>query len=318
MKSAVLLALCAAILLINGAASFGLWAWDARHAKVDPKSKSMMVDFMAHAIKDKYPNLDIGDWAVSVVHAKDGDPEYSVDIANKAGGWDCTDETVKIPLGTKPEHSSDGSLVIIDTTKNPHRETDLYQAVYDPQTRRIVSAQQGYSLNYGANGPSGANAAGFATSHGLLTCDMFLHGRIETTMIWESSAADSNAAPRYPALANHLTPDTEISGFASGTWMRLNPKVRVNKIKGLKKWERIVARGLQTHGMVLRDTGGTFTIDGQNSINRGNTPWTRCGFHGNSIAFSANFPWHKMEVLRPPSEPANPVAANPAKCIRSR
>jgi len=310
MKAAsAFVALAIASLLVLSVAADKLWAWDAKHARLDPQNKRLSKAFATQVIQH-FPNLNIGKWAVPVVMAHEGDPMYSVSI--KKGGWNCLDEQIRIPIGTKQEQSSDASLVIIDTVTG--REHDLYQAVYDPQTRRIVSAQQGYSLNHGANGPSGANAAGFATSHGLITCDMFLKGKITTTMIWETTFADPKAKPRYPANVNYLTPEKVIKGFASGIWLRLDPHVNVKKIKGLKKWERIVAVGLQTHGMILRDTGGTFCISGRSNVNGGAAPWSKCGFNGDSVGFSKNFPWKRMQVLQPPKPPTNPVDPQPAKC----
>jgi len=163
---------CAAIFIISilfGNAAAGLWAWNAKAARLDPNSKNLIAKF-APEVKSHLPNLNVGQWSVPVVEAHEGDPMYHVSTQHS----NCLDDKIRIPIGTKPEQSSDGSLVIIDTVTG--REHNMFRTKYDSQTRRITSAEQGYSLNHGANGPAGANAAGFAMSQGLITCDMFLKG----------------------------------------------------------------------------------------------------------------------------------------------
>jgi len=269
------------------------WVWDAQHASVDPRSKSLISTFLNRNLVN--PNIAMYDFGVATATGHAQDQPYSVPLVD--GG--LLDDAIHIPLGTKPAQGSDGYLAVLDTVTG--REHDFWVAKYDPYTRRIVSANSGVS--FPANAPNvgvipdgwGSNAANLPLGSSALRAEEIIAGQITHTMQF-SVPLISDGPPRYPAIHTDGR-ESDSSLFVMGTWLRLNPRINVNKLK-ISRWEKIVARGLQRYGMILRDTGGSFSIFGRNPINEGKS-WTKTGINRWG-AFSKAFPWKYLQVLAPP------------------
>ena len=86
-----------------------------------------------------------------------------------------------------------------------------------------------------------------------------------------------------------------------GTWVRLDPSVNVDALV-IPAWQKVIAKGLQDHGMVLRDASGSFTIWGHTPVN-GGLKWSDVGLsNSGSAAFSSGFPLSRLQVLQPPPD----------------
>ena len=107
-------------------------------------------------------------------------------------------------------------------------------------------------------------------------------------------------APRFPALHNAATCGSSCANhLVEGTWLRLDPALNVEALP-LPAWQKVIARAIQRHGMILRDNSGAFAIYGENPINRG-VSWGIAGLSGTSAGFSSAFPWSQLQVLQAPS-----------------
>jgi hypothetical protein len=305
----VLAALAAATLAAScGAAETG-GSWDAATASLDPNSAALMQTFLGYAVVN--PGLTLNAWGVALADSANSSPCYSVPLRD--GG--PIDPTVCIPLGTRPDPAGDGHLTVRDAIHG--RETDFWQAVYDPTSRRIVKASGAASFPLGfwtecAGGCPGGDAANFPLRRGLVTPEEIQAGIINHPLVFSTPQIGAGS-PRFPATHNVAT--TTLSGhLAEGTWLRMDPTVDCSAY-GIPSWQVTICVALQRYGMFLRDNGGTLGIYGENPINRGGaTVWTsKTGLEGGSAAFASAFPWSRLQVLQPPPKPSLKLTPNPVK-----
>lgn len=300
------------------------WSWDARNANVATNSTSIIPKWLKYAKVN--PNVPTNSYAVATAEATSNDPSYSIPLTQQGGTI-----TARIPLGSKPDPSSDGHLTVRDVAAGT--ETDFWQAKYDSVTQRITSASAAIkfplgSVNVGSTGWSG-NAANTPLRRGLITPENVSAAAInETLQFAHRSIGGTTSSYKFPGLHNANTcnrwyqtdaeaqalglgynsvadymADCNANYLPEGTWMRLDPNIDVDAISpALPAWQKTVAKALQNHGVVLRDNGGTLSVYGENTINRGGTAaWGSTGLgSGNSTGFASNFPWDKMQVLDPP------------------
>jgi len=148
---------------------------------------------------------------------------------------------------------------------------------------------------------SGADAACTPLRRGLITAEMIKSGVIRATMQFSYPSPGFTLHPRFPATE---TDGRDHSGkhMVEGSWVRLDPKVNLAKLH-LARYERIIATAMQRYGMILRDTGGCIGLYGRNTINEG-MKWSQAGVKGTyEMGFGekkSRFPWHRLQVLRPP------------------
>lgn len=276
--------------------AFGLWRWDARSAAVDPDSAALISRFRSHALVN--PNMATNAWAVATAAASSSDPTYTIPRTEQGGSI-----TVRIPLGTRPDPDGDGHLTVRDPTSGT--ETDFWKAVYNPSTRRISSAAAAVTFALDAANEQtsgwGGNAANTPLARGLVTPESIMAGHLDETMQFGMPRiGGTRSTYRWPALHNAPTCGSSCGGhLVDGTWLRLDPSYDV-EASGLPAWQKVIARTLQRHGMILRDNSRTLVIYGKNPINGGQS-WAAAGLgSAGSVAFSAGFPWSRLQVLRPP------------------
>ncbi len=276
---------------------FGPWSWDARNAELDPDSAALITEFLDYAIVD--PNMATDAWAVATATATADDPTYTIPRTVQGGSI-----TVRIPLGTRPDPEGDGHLTVRDPIAGT--ETDFWQAVYDPATGRISSTAA--AVTFAIDAPNeqvagwGGNAANTPLARGLVTPQSIISGRLEETMQFGMPQIGGSASTyRWPALHNAPTCGSSCANhLVEGTWVRLDPTYDV-EASALPAWQKVIARTLQRHGMILRDNSGTLVIYGKNPIN-GGPKWSAAGLQaeGGSAGFSPDFPWTRLQVLAPP------------------
>ena len=257
-----------------------------------------MQTFLGYAVVN--PNLILNDWGVATAETDSASPCYSVPLTD--GG--PIDPTVCIPLGTRPDPAGDGHLTVRDTIHG--RETDFWQAVYDPASQRIVRASSAASFPLGfwtecTGACEGGDAANFPLRWGLVTPEEIQAGVINHPLVFSTPQIGAGP-PRFPATHNVAT--TTLSGhLAEGAWLRMDPTVDCSAY-GLPSWQVTICVALQRYGMFLRDNGGTLGIYGENPINRGGSAvWTNlAGLSGGAASFSSAFPWSRLQVLQPPPQ----------------
>jgi hypothetical protein len=256
-----------------------------------------MQTFLGYAVQN--PNLTLNAWGVALANSTGSSPCYAVPLTD--GG--SIDPSVCIPLGTQPDPSDDGHLAVLDTTNG--RETDFWQAVYDPASQRIVGASSGVSFPLGSwtecpGGCWGGDAANFPLADGLVTPADIQAGVIDHPLVF-SMPEVGTGAPRYPA--SHNVGSSTLSGhLVDGTWLRMDPTLDCAAY-GLPSWQVTICVALQQYGMFLRDTGGTLGIYGETPINQGGAAaWSALGLSGESASFSSGFPWSSLEVLQAPAQ----------------
>lgn len=269
------------------------WAWDAASGTVDPNSSSLISAFQSYAVVN--PNMATNDWAVATADAKSGDPCYAVPL--HSGGK--LDGTVCIPLGTKPDPDGDGHLTVRDVAAG--REHDMWIAHYNTNTQRIDYAEAGVSFPLGAVNEGtagwGGDAANVPLRRGLVTPEEIQAGAINHTLVFGMPYVGSGT-PRWPALHN----DGSTAGhIVEGAWLRLDPSLNVSAL-GLPAWQVTVAKAMQQYGMILRDGSGSLVLYGENPINRGGSSLWNSALGGGGSAFSASFPWSRLQVLTSPPD----------------
>jgi len=241
--------------------------------------------------------MTLNDYGVAVADTAAASPCYAVPLSD--GG--PIDPSVCIPLGTQPDPSEDGHLTVLDAING--RETDFWQAVFDPTSQRIVGASSAASFPLGfwtecTGGCWGGDAANLPLAEGLVTPAEIQAGVINHPLVFSSPQIGAGS-PRYPATHNNAT--TTLSGhLVEGTWLRIDPAVSCGSY-GLPSWQVTICVALQQYGMFLRDSGGSLAVYGETPINQGGaSAWSALGLSGDSAPFSSAFPWSRLQVLQPP------------------
>jgi hypothetical protein len=277
------------------------WKLNAKAATVDPNSST----YISTWLSSYFPPpgyLITGSWGVAEADATSTSPCYKVPMTY--GG--TPDPTICIPLGTRPDPSGDGHLSIVDAIHG--RETDFWQAKYDPTTQRISGASSASSFPLGfwteQVAPCGwsGNAACFPLRRGLIEPSDIAKGVIDHALTFSTPhIGGTSTSYRYPATHNAPTCGTDCANhMVEGTWLRMSASVSCSSY-GLPSWQVMICVALQNYGMFLRDNGGQVAIYGADRINQGGAAdWAAVGFSGSSSPFGSGFPWSKLEVLSPP------------------
>lgn len=264
---------------------------------LDPASDQKIRYWLDHAVK--YPNMPLHAWNTPIAIAGASTPRYS--IACKV--YACPDLNqfgpVPIPPGTKADPTSDAHLAIWDPTA--HREWDLWVGSC------CWNAGSGGSFSTDSSSPAlahGANAANFPLLAGLVRPEEIKRGRIDHPLVF--AQPDPNGTGHRCPAAHHDGSNTQPLALKEGTLMQLDPAVNVQSLS-IPAWQKTIASALQRYGMYLEDGGGSLAIESENPVNRGYDAWARVGLTGNSVPFSAAFPWNRMRVLAPPAPWCSPA-----------
>ena len=272
-----------------------VWTWDAATAPLDPNSAALMQTFLGYAVVN--PNLILNDWGVATAETDSASPCYSVPLTD--GG--PIDPTVCIPLGTRPDPAGDGHLTVRDTIHG--RETDFWQAVYDPTSQRIVRASSAASFPLGfwtecTGACEGGDAADFPPRWGLVTPEEIQAGVIIIRCV--STPQIGAGPPRFPATHNVAT--TTLSGhLAEGAWLRMDPTVDCSAY-GLPSWQVTTASCCNGTGCSSAN-GETLGIYGENRSTAAAQPSGRTGgtIRGCSLVL-VRVRVSRLQVLQPPPQ----------------
>jgi hypothetical protein len=312
------------------------WRFNARKAQVDPKSSVKVRTMLQYALP-RQGVLVMCKWGVAMAESKAGDPSYTVKLLKPKSGR--LDKKIRIPLGTRPNKSPDAALTIWDAISG--REHDMWRAKYNPKTRRIVSAVNAHSFPAGADSEldkdgaiGGSNLGLVPLRRGIVTPEDLIRGYVSQTMQMALPEV-GGGAPRWPAIHNlprtaHGTTNNNVgpNRMVCGTWLRLDPSINVDTLP-IQPWEKVIAKGLQNYGVIIRDFARTLIIYGKDAVN-GGKKWVDAGIKpgkgGKNVCpetndakgaeFSTSFPWDRLQVLKPMKHKKQKIVARTPDVVK--
>jgi hypothetical protein len=246
--------------------------------------------------------------------AKPGDKTYNLNAGN-------LDPAIPIGKGVQPSTGADHTLVILDYQSM--REHSIEHAAYNA-SNDTWSASGGSSVPLGSspeaasgkqNDSSGASR--IPMLRGVLTAPMIKAGTIDVTMrlrisepqVGPASGGNGNGWCPYPANTQYGGPGAAANP-TFGTMYRLPAAVNVDTL-GLDPVSATIAKGWQTHGLVITDGGQQGSHDAVDYVNQGGTQktWADAGATLTNqggmwvIKLSAKLPYALLERLAPPPKP---------------
>jgi hypothetical protein len=209
---------------------------------------------------------------------------------------------VPVPVGAVPAAGTDHDLIVWQPASD--REWEMWRAV---DTDGHWSACAGGELAPASTStgvfpaPAGLSASGLSVLGGLIRLSDLAGGRIDHVL--DVAVPDTSAYPALVAPADRTDGDSHAAdAIPEGTRFRLAPDVDLASLH-LSPVALIVARALQTYGMVVNDTAGAVTFQAQDPtplVEQGQLdPWSLAFGFAPSYDVLAGIPWGDMEALRP-------------------
>lgn len=231
----------------------------ASGAAIDPNS-SAMVNTLVAAGNSQGFLVTWRSWSVPIYYANSTTPKTSVSLtaswapANTMAG-------VPIPSNAAPDPSGDGHMMIVDSSTGC--EYDFWKA--RKNTDGTWAADWGnttYTTNNGiyAYGLS-ARGSGFALGAGLILPNEMNAGQINHALVFSFPSTKSGGPVPSATESDGQTSST--GAIPEGARLQLDPSLDLSTL-GLTPWQLTIARVLQTHGMILGDTGGGVSLYAQN------------------------------------------------------
>lgn len=245
----------------------------------------------AYGSKANFSNSD--KWGIALTYANAASKNHPIGCTL----WDC-DKAVsgRIPSSALPSLGSDQHLAVIDRSNGT--ELDMYKTVHDTAagtwtagSRYTTSAAGWGAMCALGSRCNGANAAGFALMGGVIRPEEIAQGRIDHALVFTTpfTRAGVIACPATHTDGKFADPDA----IPEGARIQLDPTFDV-EAQAWPAWKKTVARALQQYGAYLGDTGGSLSIRGEASINRGYDAWASAGVTSSSLA---DLPWNSFRVL---------------------
>jgi hypothetical protein len=244
----------------SGAPPVGLWrpysvtsAWNRRigtHPSIHPNSHRMVAT-LVQAGRSRGFVVAHSHWSVPVFYVNQETPRRSIALLDK---WRPADRLLGVPIPERAfsDRELDGHMAIVDLDAGC--EWDFYGA------RRTGNGswKAVWANRIEVNGDgvfdegAGARASSFALMAGLLRPQHFNAARIEHALVFGYPfTARGNV---WPATTNDGKSST--AGYIpEGARLQLAPDLDLRTFQ-LDRWQKVVARALQTYGMYLADTSG--------------------------------------------------------------
>jgi hypothetical protein len=240
-------------------------------------SSSLMVQSLVSAKAKKGFSLSVNRWTVPTYFADTGTPLKDVALRKAPPQWGEAEDFlgyppggtdiltkklptvmqgVPIPDGAQPDPEVDAHMSVIDRANNC--EYDLYgaykgaqgwQAIWANSTRLDGTGVYPYGM--------GTKASGFAGDAGLIWPQELQAGHIDHALFF---------AYPYTKAGGPVSPATSADGKSSivgaipeGARVQLDPSLNLNSL-GLTPYQKVIAKALQTYGMILGDTGGALAL----------------------------------------------------------
>jgi hypothetical protein len=272
----------------------------ARGAAVDPGSREMIaasiVPWRDHTVID-----DDDAWGIPLAYADPNSTTYRIGCTRYGCG---TDVSFPIPRYAAPSTGSDGHLAVYDPATN--RELDMWQASYDPAndtwtagSRSVTPAEWGAVCPPGQHCAGGGVAAGFNGWGGVIRPEEIAQGHIDHALVISMPHVRANfiscpATDIWASRSQGYAQDP--NALPLGAHVRLSPNVDV-AARAWPRWEKIVARALQTYGAYVADLDANITLRGEPPLDRGYDPWPKVGMTSVPHPSLRDLPWRRLQVL---------------------
>jgi hypothetical protein len=254
---------------------------------------------VGEAIADGAPVLATVRYGLPIFYATGREPARRFRVTNdpRWGHSSGNGTPIPFPPGVTPSPGSDAAFVIVIPSLGVVWE--FWNADLADRTAGWIgcTALSGDGNSDCRGGAFTGSGAGLSYLAGVITAQDVQYslaaGRIEHPLTFSSSLTSSEWV--YPASKS----DGAVGGtLPEGSRIQLDPALELD---GLSRFDRILARTLQTYGAYCADTGGatgTFsceacTVDGQTDV------WQQLGMPD---YYAPTIPWKSLRVLRPCSD----------------
>jgi hypothetical protein len=230
-------------------------------APTDPSSAAIMA-FLKADNANNYITLSgtssDGKWGTPYYYAKDGDPTYSI-VNSCLSKRPPEFGAVRIPVGAKPDPTTDASMVVYDVAKGV--EFGLWHTVYDPLTQQWSSC--GGTVYYVAsNGLAGSlKQSDEKRNYGhrgvppwtyAVTYDEIASGSVDHLL---RLAVDTTRCAHVFPMTGSECGTYDLTAPPEGTIIRIKSSIDLNAL-GLTAPALVIARVLQTYGAFISDQSG--------------------------------------------------------------
>lgn len=239
--------------------------------EIDPNSATMIATLEGSAVQGGFW-INMNYWTVPVYYADANTPKYDVPCDNPSHR--CLPPfgpDVPIPDGAIPDPTSDGSLCIVDLSRQ--LSWDMSQA------RRLDGGwvtTWGYVFDTSGSGVQtdgigSARASGFPLIAGLIRLDEIKQGRIDHALV---IAYDSPRAGVYvyPASVGYDFRGGP-NAIPAGGRIQLDPNLNLDTL-GLSPGAKVIARALQKYGAYVSVLGGSLVVFAEGLYGKPDQSWS--------------------------------------------
>jgi hypothetical protein len=314
LAAAVLAAILSQVAIGSCAAAGWFAPWSFWNRRLPPRvplaaNSAGYVGDLVRQLGVAAPWINTGQYSVPVYRVGREMPTKRVSIVREDGSWvdprlRRAFARVPIPGRAQASGGSDAQLVIWQPSRDRmwefiglRRDGSRWTAWYGGAMRHVSRNPGFYDGRAwrGAQGYWGATATGLPLVGGLMTIPELSAHRIEHAL----AIAIPEPSPR------HVWPAVRSDGFLrtrdaipEGTIFRLPAGLDVESL-GLPPVTRAIALAAQEYGLVVRDKSGAVVLYAEDPGPTGREPYPRL-FEGREPSeLLRDFPWSKLEAVRP-------------------
>lgn len=260
----------------------------ASGAAVDPASGAMIQkSIVAYRGSANFSNSK--SWGVPLAYATELSKNYNVACTR----YDCgTAASFRIPSYAKPASGTDAHMTVIDPATGA--ELDAWQArpSWSASSRYLTSSKGSGALCAPGQRCNSANAAGFALLGGVVRPEEVAQGHIDHALFITTPLVRSGyiACPATHTDGQSSDP----SAVPEGARIQLDPSFNVDA-QSWPRWQKVIAKALQTYGAYVGDFGGSLSIRGESLTSRNYDAWSLAGVSGSGLS---SLPWERFRVLK--------------------
>ena len=299
------------VLSINPYAAQNVWYRPLpASTPLDPNSKNIVADIPAQ-IQRAYGNASLNTQSYSPAFyiAQPTDPKVSF------GFYNCQNKNwidsgllaqlmnVPMPANANPASGSDGEMAIYDVANKTQYEIWNAKRVNNKWYGCWGGKMSDMNTNIGVHTrPYGTTATGLPFLGSTITIDELTKGKIPHALAYAlvemRPYGQSWPANRNDGWSSGRTAEVNIPW--EGQRLRLDPAVNVDALP-MNPIGKMIARAIQTYGMVGRDKAGSVTFYAENAepyiSATGVNPYTKILNGSPTYKVMDGFPWDKMQAL---------------------
>lgn len=302
--------------------------WNAptpRDAPLAPNSAALVAD-LRRQLEWYGPWINTTKWSVPIYTVPKEQPNVRVklDVPGRDYAWkhvmftNDADaavlqrqlEAVPIPPDAHPTSGTDLTLVVWQPSTDTAWELWLARKVpRDPLP--WPDHTPGWHASWGARidgvsrasgvvpHPFGASASGLSVLGGLIRIHELRRGRIDHAI---GLSIPQPKGGEFVLPANRTDGLHREAPIPEGTRFRLDPDLDVAALD-LPPVTRTIAKAAQRYGLIVRDTAGAVVVYGEDPTPTGKNPYPAL-FGGKTPGeLMREFPWDRLQVVRPPPRP---------------